>query len=76
MCSSLRHSSDVIVKCECNAFMQDAGLQLPLRHRTHSIERAPDDLLSPKSMVEQAQTATSLETPVQNPFSAFSSACK
>lgn len=56
--------------------LQEAGLQLPLRHRTHSIERTPDDSLSPKSLVEQAQAATTLETPTQDPFMTFSSACK
>ena len=59
-----------------HTFVQESGFQLPLRQRTHSIERAPDDLLSPKSQVQQAQAATSLETPAQNPFSTFSSACK
>ena len=62
---------------ECvHAFVQEAGSQLPLRHRTHSIERAPDDLLSPKSLIKEAQAAMLLEAPAQNPFSPLSQACK
>ena len=71
---SVSHRADW---AECvHACVQEAGSQLPLRHRTHSTERAPDDLLSPKSLIKEAQAAMLLEAPAQNPFSPLSQACK
>ena len=50
--------------------MQEHSLPQALRHhRTHSIESAPDDLLSPKSQIEEAKAATLLHMPIQNAFS-------
>ncbi len=55
--------------------VQEHSLPQALRHhRTHSIESAPDDLLSPKSQIEEAKAATLLHTPIQNAFS-LPSAC-
>ena len=56
--------------------LQEPMLALPLRHRTHSIESNPDDLLSPKTQSLETKVATLLQTPAHNLFAPLPSACK
>lgn len=56
--------------------LQEPMLALPLRHRTHSIESNPDDLLSPKTQSLETKAATLLQTPAHNLFAPLPSACK